>query len=116
MCSVCVAQVLDALATAIDREIGSLMHDIDHVQIGLHIFDFLGNAVLAEVDTQLATAMPGAQARHCGICSLLWPIRRKLVQRLRPSVDESACLYHFLVTTCATTAATVCRSVFGGSS
>ena len=65
------AQVLDVLATAIDGEIGSLLHDVDHVQIGLHMFDFLGNAVLAEVDAQLATAMPGAHAGQCGSHSLL---------------------------------------------
>ena len=62
---VCVAQVLEILATSIERDIGALMHNIDHVQAGLHIFDFLGNAVLAEADKQLASAMPGAYAGHC---------------------------------------------------
>ena len=58
------AQVLDILASAIERDISALIHDLDHVQVGLHIFNFLGNAVLAEVDTQLGTAMPGAYAGH----------------------------------------------------
>ncbi|CAL5225977.1 g8779 [Coccomyxa viridis] len=53
------AQVLNVLATAIYDEVGSLLHGIDHVQIGLQLSDSLGNAVLAGVDTQLATAMPG---------------------------------------------------------
>ncbi|CAL5224024.1 g6644 [Coccomyxa viridis] len=53
-------RVLDVLATAICEELGSLLHGIDHGQIGLQLFDFLGNAVLAEVDTRLAAAMPGA--------------------------------------------------------
>lgn len=56
---VCVTQVLETLATVIERDIGAFMHDIDRVRVGLHIFDFLGNSVLAEVDTQLAKAVPG---------------------------------------------------------
>ena len=70
-CTVRLAQVLDVLATAIDEEVGSLLRGIDHVQIGLQLFDFLGSAVLAEVDTQLATAMPGAHAGHGGSHSWL---------------------------------------------
>ena len=35
------------------------MTDIDHAQGGLHIFDFLGNAVLVEADAQLTSAVPG---------------------------------------------------------
>ncbi|CAL5225975.1 g8777 [Coccomyxa viridis] len=54
------SQVLDVHATAIYEELGGLLRGIDHVQIELRLFDFLGNAVLAEVDTQLAAAMPGA--------------------------------------------------------
>ena len=65
-CTVRVAQVLNVLATAIYDEVGSLLHGIDHVQIGLQLSDSLGNAVLAGVDTQLATAMPGARAGHHG--------------------------------------------------
>lgn len=78
-CTVRVAQVLDVLATAICEELGSLLHGIDHGQIGLQLFDFLGNAVLAEVDTQLAAAMPGAHAGHCGSHSWLLSSRRELV-------------------------------------
>ena len=70
-CTVCVAQVLDVHATAIYEELGGLLRGIDHVQIELRLFDFLGNAVLAEVDTQLAAAMPGAHAGHRGSHSWL---------------------------------------------
>ena len=40
------------------------MSDIDQAQGGLHIFDFLGNAVLAEADAQLTSAMPGVASHH----------------------------------------------------
>ena len=65
-----VAQVLD-LATAIAEEVGSLLRGIDHVQVGLQLLDFLGDAVMAEIDTQLAAAMPVAHAGHCGSHSWL---------------------------------------------
>ena len=58
--------MLETLASAIEAEIGAIMEDIDRVQVGLHVFDFLGNAVLAEADSQLAVAMPG----ECALLSL----------------------------------------------
>ena len=56
--------MLETLATAVERDVGALMHEVDRLQVGLHIFDFLGNSVLAEVDTQLANAMPGMYTEH----------------------------------------------------
>ena len=71
LCTFSAAQVLDVPATAVDEEVGSLLRGIDHVQIELQLFDFLGNAVLAKFYTQLAAAIPGAHAGHHGSHSWL---------------------------------------------
>ena len=55
-------QVLQVLADAIEGEVGGIINDTNASHVGLHIFDFLGNAVLAEADAQLANAMPGERA------------------------------------------------------
>ncbi len=57
-------QVMQALADAIEGEVGGIINDTNKSHVGLHIFDFLGNAVLAEADAQLASAMPGECSQH----------------------------------------------------
>ena len=38
---------------------GAVLDGVDDAHAGLLVFDFLGNAVLAEADLQIANAMPG---------------------------------------------------------
>ena len=52
-------QVLEAMVVRIQDECNSLLQRTMAPQSGLQGFNFLGNSILAAVDEQLATSMPG---------------------------------------------------------
>lgn len=55
-----IAPVLEAMVVRIQDECCSLLQRTMAAQSGLQGFDFLGNSILAAVDAQLASSMPGA--------------------------------------------------------
>ena len=54
-----VAKVLAAILDALDAEAGPLLDGVLAPQSGLHAFNLLANAVVAEVDAALAAGLPG---------------------------------------------------------
>ena len=50
------------MAEAVEAGVGPLLEATLAPQSGLHAFNLLGNAVLAEVDAAVAAALPGARA------------------------------------------------------
>ena len=53
-------QVLSRIAERVQEECSGLLQQTDAAQTDLHAFDFLGGAVMAEVDQAVSEAMPGA--------------------------------------------------------
>ena len=53
-------QVLERLADAVEAEVGPVLQDSFADQAGASAFSFLAASVLAEADTALAAALPGA--------------------------------------------------------
>jgi hypothetical protein len=51
--------VLDRVAGAVEREVAPVLADTLQGQAGQHIFNFVANSVLAEVDARLVAAFPG---------------------------------------------------------
>ena len=52
--------MLSRIAERVQEECSSLLQQTDAAQTDLHAFDFLGGAVMAEVDQAISEAMPGA--------------------------------------------------------
>lgn len=52
-------QVLEALLVQLGEQCSWLLESSMAPQSGLHSFDFLGSSILAAVDEQLASSMPG---------------------------------------------------------
>ena len=52
-------QVLEALLVQVREQCSWLLESSMAPQSGLHNFDFLGSSILAAVDDQLVTSMPG---------------------------------------------------------
>jgi len=58
-CSVHVQQVLETMLTRVQEQCGELLQTTMAPQSGLQSFDFLGNSILAAVDQQVASSLPG---------------------------------------------------------
>lgn len=54
------APVLETMLTRVQEECGALLQTTMAPQSGLQSFDFLGNSILAAVDQQVASSLPGA--------------------------------------------------------
>ena len=52
--------MLSRIAERVQEECSGLLQQTDAAQTDLHAFDFLGGAVMAEVDPAVREAMPGA--------------------------------------------------------
>ncbi len=58
-CSVHLHQVLGTMLTRVQEQCGELVQTTMAPQSGLQTFDFLGNSILAAVDQQVASSLPG---------------------------------------------------------
>ena len=58
-CSVHLHQVLDTMLTRVQEDCRELLQTTMAPQSGLQTFDFLGNSILAAVDQQVASSLPG---------------------------------------------------------
>ena len=69
------------MAEAVEAGVGPLLEATLAPQSGLHAFNLLGNAVLAEVDEAVAAALPGAESpglpRCRGYRAASWAVRRE---------------------------------------
>ncbi len=52
-------QVLETMLTRVEEQCGELLQTTMAPQSGLQSFDFLGNSILAAVDQQVASSLPG---------------------------------------------------------
>ena len=67
-CSVHLHQVLETMLTRVQEECGALLQTTMAPQSGLQSFDFLGNSILAAVDQQVASSLPGTLPMPAAQC------------------------------------------------
>ena len=78
-CSVHLHQVLETMLTRVQEQCGELLQTTMAPQSGLQTFDFLGNSVLAAVDHQVATSLPGTLPMPAAQFIDLWQVSISLL-------------------------------------
>ena len=72
-------QVLDTLLTRVQEQCGELLQTTMAPQSGLQTFDFLGNSILAAVDQQVASSLPGTLPMPAAQFIDLWQVSISLL-------------------------------------